>query len=117
MRAVTQLLFQSHSHQENNLTLTKLMIYQVTFLFSLDLGSGILRFSNMKNFLSVQEDKRLSNVISSMSCLVIVATTETTEEAFQLMDFMNGMHVKHKHLHIRLSSGLEIKELENKNIN
>ena len=71
----------------------------------------------MKLFLSMQDDERLSSIISSMSCLVMVAKTQTTEEAFQLMDFMNGIHVKRKHLHIQLSSGLDIKELEKKNIN
>ena len=117
LRTVTQLLFLSHCHQENNLTLTKLMIYQITFLFSLDLRSGTLRFSNMKYFMSDQDDERLSSIISSMSCLVMVVETDTTEEASQLMDFMNGIHVKRKHLHVQLSSGLEIKELEKKNIN
>ena len=71
----------------------------------------------MKYFMSDQDDERLSSIISSMSCLVMVVETDTTEEASQLMDFMTGINVKLKHMHIRLSSGLEIKELEKKNIN
>ena len=71
----------------------------------------------MKHFLSVKNDKRLSNIISSSSCLATVAETDITEEVYQLISFMSGINVKDKHLHIQMSFELETSVLENITIN
>ena len=97
--------------------MAKLATFKPFSLFLLDLGSGTLTFSDMNHFLSVKDDKRLSHIISSTSCLITVAKTDSTEDISQLIDFMNGINVKDKHLQVHMSSDLESNVLANKSIN
>ena len=45
------------------------------------------------------------------------AETDRTEEVSKLIDFMSGINVIDKHLHIKMSSGLDRIALEEKTIN
>ena len=45
-----------------------------------------------------------------------MAEADDVEEVIQLMDFMSGINVKEKHLHVHLSSELENNAFENKSI-
>ena len=76
-----------------------------------------LRFSDMKEFLSVEDDKRLFNIISKTSCLVTVAKIDKTEEVSQLITFMKGINVNNKQLQVTMSSGFESVIFLNQSIN
>ena len=65
----------------------------------------------------MKDDTRLSKILVSLSCVVAVAKTDSMGEVTQLMDFMGGINVREKHLHIQLSGLLEEKAFENKSIN
>ena len=76
-----------------------------------------LRFSDMKEFLSVRDDQRFSNVISKTSCLVTVAWTDRNEEVSQLITFMKGINVNKKQLQVIMSSRFESNRFLNQSIN
>ena len=57
-----------------------------------------------------------SKMLSSFSCFVTVAEADDVEEVTQLMDFMNGINIKEKHLHVQLMSALENNAFENTSI-
>ena len=63
--------------------------------------------------MTMKDDMRLSKILTSSSCFVTVAEADDVGEATQLMDFMNGINVKEKHLHVQLSSELENNAFEN----
>ena len=64
----------------------------------------------------MKDDMRFSKILSSISCFVTVAEADDGGELTQLMDFMSGINVKAKHLHVQLSSVLENNAFENKSI-
>ena len=111
--------------------LKKTNVHQVISLQLLDVGTSTLRFSDMDYFLGVcpefickkntklwvKEDMRFSTIISSTSCVVTIAKSDTNKETIQLVDFMNVMNVEKKHLYIHMSSGMESYTFKNKSIN
>ena len=134
LKIVSQLSFQCLIYQENisfYISWKKTNVHQVISLQLLDVGTSTLRFSDMDYFLGVcpefickkntklrvKEDMRFSTIISSTSCVVTIAKSDTNKETVQLVDFMNVMNVEKKHLYIHMSSGMESYTFKNKSIN
>ena len=83
-------------------------------IFFLDSDVGFTRFSNAQQLLSAHDDKRLSGIIASTSCLATIVDIDSNDELSQLIDFVNNLHVKEKKLVAKLSFGLDTNMMQNR---
>ena len=78
-------------------------------------------FGDANHLLQVSDGGRLKSIMSSISCLVTIAKTDSSEEVSQLIDFVRGLRsegyrVAKTQLLVMVPS-LEIGMLQNKTIN
>ena len=75
-----------------------------------------LRFENLAHLLKVESDRRLLNILASISCLMTIAHVSTDIEVSKLIDMMTKIRVDKKHLYIATHT-LNLFSLQNKTIN
>ena len=76
----------------------------------------VLRFSNVAKLVEAQNDMRLMSVISSVSCLRIMAEANTNTEVSHIIDIVNEFRVCEKYLTLRTPE-FDIFSLQNKTMN
>ena len=79
-------------------------------------AGGTLRFSSVSHLLTVENDTRLMKIVTSVSCLMIIADMSTDTELSQLIDVVTKFKVSRKHLIITIPE-LNVVSLLNKTIN
>ena len=79
-------------------------------------AGGTLRFRSVSHLLTVENDTRLLKIVTSVSCLMIIADVSTNTELSQLIDVVTKFKVSKKHLIVTIPQ-LNVVSLQNKTIN
>ena len=75
-----------------------------------------MRFSSMKQLLELKNDKTLAAVITSSSCLSVIAQSKQVEDISTLVDLVSRSKVKNKYLIVQTPL-LNMTLLQTKKIN
>ena len=67
-------------------------------LLSSEDSSNALRFRSLSNLLAIEDDPRLMNIFSSISCLMTIANVSSNMEVSNVIDFISALRVSKKHL-------------------
>ena len=85
------------------------------FNYCADVGSSMIRFTDAKELLEVKDDRKMSSIFSTISCLVALVETDHDDEVISLIDMINGIKVERRYL-LLIVSTLNTAILKNKTI-
>ena len=94
----------------------KLKRLTIMYFLCLDLGYGMLQFSDAKHFFNMKDQERFFRILSSTSCLFTFADAFRNADVLELIGSMNDFNVREKHLDIKLSSEFDTNIFENASI-
>ena len=64
---------------------------QIKFHCNLEKGRSSLAFDDVNQLLGVKDSERFKSIMSSISCLMTIAVTDSTEDVARLIDFVRGL--------------------------
>ena len=79
-------------------------------------SSDVIRFHSLANLLRIENDSRLVNIFSSISCLITTANVSSNMEVSNVIDYVSTLRVSKKHLTV-FTSKLNDTCLQKKAIN
>ena len=79
-------------------------------------GMGSLRFGSVSHLMTIKHDIRLIKILTSVSCIVILADVSSDSEVSILIDILTSFKVSWKYLIITVPE-LNNSVLDNKTIN
>ena len=85
-------------------------------LVSSEDSSDVIRFHSLANLLRIENDSRLLNIFSSISCLMTTANVSSNMEVSNVIDYVSTLRVSKKHLTV-FTSKLNDTCLQKKAIN
>ena len=85
------------------------------FNYFSDFGSSMLRFKDAKELLEAKDHRKMSSIVSTISCLVALVETDHDDEVTSLIDMVNEIKVDRRYL-LLIVSTLNTTILKNKTI-
>ena len=76
-----------------------------------------MRFSNVDQLLKVQDENIFKSIMSSITCLMVIAEVNHAEEVLQLVDFVNEQKSSTKQLLVTQQSRLNTTLIQNIRLN
>ena len=113
---VTIVISEQFSSEQPGEGKQQLEMLTIMYFLRLDLGYGVLQFSDAKHFLNMKDREIFIRIVSSTSCLFIFADAFSNTDVLELIGSMNDLKVREKHLDIKLSSEFDANIFENASI-